>query len=130
MEEKELKTSLKQRVVIIIIAVLMLGSVIAGYAAIVMAGLISSKSSGLSDAEISALQDVYEGKVEEFKEISKDDYNKFIKYKSEIKSYDETLANTGDVKTKDLVKGSGHTLTADDSEYLAYYVGWCSDGSI
>ena len=38
MEEKDLKTSPKQRIVIIVIAVLMLGSIIASYAAIVING--------------------------------------------------------------------------------------------
>ena len=38
MDEKELKTSTKQRVFIILIAVLMVGSIIASYAAIVISG--------------------------------------------------------------------------------------------
>ena len=38
MDEKELKTSTKQRVIIGAIAIIMLGSMIAGYAAIVING--------------------------------------------------------------------------------------------
>ena len=38
MEEKELRTSPKQRIFIILIAVFMVGSIIAGYAAIVISG--------------------------------------------------------------------------------------------
>ena len=42
MEEKELKTSPTQRAFIIVIAVIMLGSIIAGYVGIVMNGSKSS----------------------------------------------------------------------------------------
>ena len=48
MDEKELKTSTKQRVAIIIIAVLMLGSIIASYAAIVFNGGKDGNTSGRS----------------------------------------------------------------------------------
>ena len=46
MEEKELKTSPKQRIFITLIAVIMLGSMIASYAAIVLNGGGSSSASG------------------------------------------------------------------------------------
>ena len=55
MEEKELKTSPKQRFFIILIAVLMLGSIIASYAAIVISGSqggTTGESTEIDDAKV------------------------------------------------------------------------------
>jgi len=131
MDEKELKTSPKQRFFIILIAIIMLGSIIASYAAIVVSGskgADTSETPEVDEAKIAELQAAYEKKEAEFKEASRDDYNKFIKYKSEIKAYNESSANEGAVEKRDLVKGSGATLSEDN--YLAYYVGWCADESV
>ena len=49
MEEKELKTSPKQRVFICLIAVVMLGSIIASYAAIIINGGNSNSSASTSE---------------------------------------------------------------------------------
>lgn len=132
MEEKELKTSLKQRIFIILIAVIMLGSIIASYAAIIINGGNSSSSSesGISEAKILEYENNYNAKVAEFKEASRSDYNKFITYKSEVKAYNETAANTNGVQTKDLLKGDGRKLAEGDNDYLAYYIGWCADESV
>ena len=134
MEEKELKTSMKQRIFIGVIAILMLGSMIAGYALIVAGGSSSSVSTGeesqISEEKAQQYAEEYEEKVAEFKEKTKGDYDKFIQYKSEIKAYNETTANEGGVQVKDLKEGSGKTLTTEDSDYLAYYVGWCADETV
>ena len=133
MDEKELKTSLKQRIFIGIIAVLMLGSVIAGYALIVANGGKTSATtdddSSISEEKITEYQAEYDAKTAEFAEASKDDYDKFISYKSEIKAFNETSANENGVQVKELVSGSG-AIIDEDSEYLAYYAGYCADGSI
>ena len=134
MEEKELKTSTGQRVAIIIIAVIMLGSIIAGYAGIV-AGVGNSANSGSDDSQISEekimeYQTAYNESLAAFKEVSKSDYDKFIQYKSEVKAYNESSANSDGLKTKDLKVGSGRELTSGDTDYLAYYIGWCADESI
>ena len=82
MEEKELKTSPKQRAVIIIIAVLMLGSIIASYAAIVLNGGKSSTGtsgdSGIDDAKVAEYEKAYEEVQAELTEATKEDYKKFI----------------------------------------------------
>jgi hypothetical protein len=31
---------------------------------------------------------------------------------------------------KDYLEGDGRTLTEGDGDYLAYYIGWCADGSV
>ena len=133
MDEKELKTSPKQRFVIILIAVIMLGSIIASYIAIVLNGNKSSSGSTTSkidQAKIDEYEVAYNEKLAEFSEKTKDDYNKFIKYKSEIKAYNETAANENGVQAVDLEKGSGEKIAEGDTEYLAYYVGWCADESV
>ena len=132
MDEKELKTSTKQRIIIAIIAVLMLGSIIAGYAAIILNG--GNKSSGtgdtkINDAKVAEYKEAYDNILAEFKDATKNDYEEFISFKSEIKAYNESSANEGGLQTRDLKKGTGEKLT-DDSDYLAYYVGWCANESV
>ena len=62
-------------------------------------------------------------------EKTKEDYDKFIKYKSEITAYNETAANENGVQVRDLEDGSGEEIK-EGTKYLAYYVGWCADESI
>lgn len=132
MDEKELKTSPKQRFFIILIAVLMVGSIIASYAAIVIAGSngTSTTSSSIDEAKVAELKADYDEKQAEFKELAQGDFEEFIKYKSEITAYNETAANTGGVTTKDLKTGTGREIGEDDEDYLAYYVGWCADETV
>ena len=132
MEEKELKTSGKQRFFIILIAVIMLGSILASYVAIVMNGSSNSDSSEtkIDEEKIAEYSKEYEEAVANFSEATKDDFNKFSKYKSEVKAYNEEAANGEYVETRDLEKGSGAEITGEDSEYLAYYIGWCADETV
>lgn len=131
MDEKELKTSTKQRVFIIFIAVLMVGSIIASYAAIVISGSQNSSSteSQVDEEKIAKLTEEYQEKQAEFQEESKDDFEKFLSYKNDVvKAYNETSANEDGLQTKDIEEGTGEDVTEDN--YLAYYVGWCADESI
>lgn len=132
MEEKELKTSVKQRVLIGAIAVILLGSIIAGYAAIVVNGGISdsSTSQGIDPEKLARYQQEYEDKAAEFKEATKADFDKFVPYRSEVVAYNETTANESGVQTRDLAVGDGKELAEGDTDYLAYYVGWCADESV
>lgn len=133
MEEKELKTSLRQRIVISLIAVVMVGSILASYIAIVIngnKGNSSSTDSGVSEEKIAQYSEEYTEKLAAFKKVSANDFAKFVTYKSEVKAYNETAANGGGVQTRDLLKGEGRKLTEDDTDYLAYYVGWCADETV
>ncbi len=131
MDQKELKTSPKQRIFIIIIAVIMLGSMIASYAAIVLNG---GKGSGgeqkVDPAKIAEYEEAYNNKVTEFSNLTAGDFGEFIAFKGEIKAYNENSANENGVQKRDLKKGTGKKLAEGDSDYLAYYVGWCADESI
>ena len=132
MDEKELKTSTKQRIFIALIAVLMLGSIIASYAAIILNGGNSSSSgdTNVDQAKVAEYQEAYNKLQAEFSEKTKDDYDRFIAYKSEIKAYNETSANEDGLQVEDLEKGSGDKISKDNAESLAYYVGWCADESV
>ena len=134
MEEKELKTSVGQRVAIIVIAVAMLGSIIAGYVAIVLNGGNKQTSlddtAGIGNEKIAAYEKSYSEKLAEFKEISQSDFDKFVQYKSEVKAYNETTANAEILQTRDLLIGDGRELVEGDTNYLAYYIGWCADESV
>lgn len=133
MEEKELQTSLKQRIAIIAIAIIMLGSIIAGYVAIVANSGNSSSSSSeteISEEKIAEYEEAYDEKLAKFQEASAYDYSKFMKYLPELAAYNESTANSGGVKTKDLRIGNGRELGEGDTNYLAYYVGWCADETV
>lgn len=132
MNEKELKTSPKQRFFIIMIAVLMLGSMIASYALIVANGGKTQVSDGsnVDQAKIAELEAKYDELEAKFKIETKADFDEFSSYRSEIKGFNETTANDGEIQTRDLKKGSGRKLAEGETNYYAYYVGWCPDESI
>ena len=133
MEEKELKTSPKQRIFIILIAILMVGSIVASYAGIVIGGNQESTdvTTGEVDEEkVAEYTEAYNKAQAEFSEAAKEDFDKFIKYNSEVTAYNESSANSEGVQIKDLKEGTGRKLTEGDSDYLAYYVGWCADESV
>lgn len=136
MDEKELKTSVKQRVGILAIAVVMLGSIIAGYAAIVINGGGSSTSSSAStegaitEEKLLQYETEYSDKLLAFEAASASDFNKFVQYRGEVTAYNETAANTSGVEAKDLLIGDGRELGEGDYNYLAYYVGWCADETV
>ena len=69
-------------------------------------------------------------KVTAFVAATASDYNEFIKFKDEITEYDEEAANSNGLDTKDLLKGEGRKLEEGDTDYLAFYVGWCANKTI
>ncbi|MBR0480011.1 FKBP-type peptidyl-prolyl cis-trans isomerase [Candidatus Saccharibacteria bacterium] len=133
MREEELKTSPKQRIIISLIAILMLGSMIAGYAVIIMNGgsksATSETSETISEEKILEYKEAYDAKLKEFQDATKSQYETLLAYKSEVKAYNETAANSG-VSSRDLKKGSGRELGEGDKDYFAYYIGFCADESV
>ncbi|MBQ6486917.1 FKBP-type peptidyl-prolyl cis-trans isomerase [Candidatus Saccharibacteria bacterium] len=133
MEEKELQTSTKQRIFIAIIAVVMLGSMIAGYAAIIIGNNGNNNNTNqnsISEEKKIQYEEEYNTALTNFKKKSQKDFDKFIAFKKAIKAYNETTANENGVQTRDYVVGDGRTLTDGDTNYLAYYVGWCANETI
>lgn len=135
MDQNSVKTSTKQRVIIAIVAIVMLGSIIASYAAIVISG--SQKSSSTPEVDQSLISDLtakYEAKSAEVdaaaKTFSDTYYNEFSAYQSEVKAYNEISANEGGLVKTDLKAGTGRELAEGDTDYFAYYIGWCADETI
>lgn len=130
MEEKELKTSLKTRIFIAVIAVIMVGSIIAGYIAIVLSGNNSDKSAEVDTQKLAEYQQEYTQAQTELESDSQADFEVFVPYRAEVVAYDQTAANEAGLQTRDLLEGEGKELTEGDTDYLVFYVGWCPDASV
>ncbi len=133
MDTKSLKTSVWQRIIIVVVALLLLGSTVLTYMFIVMSGSGSSQSSE-TDAKVAELREQYDAKSEEINEAAKPLSEKYFKtfesFKSQVKAYNATTANNSVLETKDLKEGTGRVLEEKDYNYDAYYIGWCADGSV
>ena len=134
MPEKELKTSLKQRIFIIVIAVILLGSTIAAYVATVVIGDLQKTPAKINNEELTALEEEYSAKQGEINdygnELSKKYFDTMKSYTSRVKAYNATSINNDGLKTKDLKEGTGRELKDGDTDYFAYYIGWCADESV
>ena len=131
MDQDLLKTSTKQRIIIGAIAILMIGSMIATYAGIVLGNQKGTEGTD-TNALIIKAEKAYNEVANKVASASSDNFNKFINYKGEISAFNETEANQlNGVGTRDVLEGTGRSIDAtDDVDYLAYYVGWCPDDSI
>ncbi len=133
MDEKSLKTNWKQRAVILVIAILLLGSTVFAYMFIVLNGN-SGSSTSEQEALIEKLTEEYDAKGDEIEAaavpLSEQYLGSFKGYLSEVKAYNSATANSAGLEVKDLKEGSGKTLAENDLDYTAYYIGWCADGSI
>lgn len=126
MEEKSLKTTWKQRIIIGIIAFLLLGSTIAVYVFIAMGNEVD-----YTKMTTTQLQTAYEETYQEYEgivsDLSSKYFDEFVAYKSNVKGYNSTTANSNGVTSKDLKEGTGAEV---GDNYSAYYIGWCSDETI
>ena len=122
MQEKELKTSLSQRIIIGIIAVLLFASTIAIYALIVLNGEKNKATSSVKKEELAAVTKELTEKQKQLKtaseKMSKQYFNTLNSFRSKVKAYNaESVQNAG-LKVYDL------------KSYYAYYIGWCPDESV
>lgn len=131
MDEKSLKTSRWQRLGILIIAILLLGGTVFAYLFIFMG---SSSSDTSNDELIADLTEQYDAKAAELEAaaapLSDQYFDDFSGYLSEVKAYNAASAEAEVLGVKDLKTGTGKTLEEGDTDYFAYYIGWCADGSI
>ena len=113
MEEKELKTSPKQRLIIGLIALLMLGSTIAVYVMIVM----GNDTVNYSKMTLSQLESAYEETYAEYntraEELSKDYFDTFKEYRSEVKAFN--AESVTEVSSRDLKEGDGEVVANGNS---------------
>ena len=131
MDEKSLKTTRWQRIGILIIAILLLGGTVFAYLFIFMG---SSSSDTSNDELIADLTEQYDAKAAELEAaaapLSDQYFDDFSDYLSEVKAYNAASAEAEVLGVKDLKTGTGKTLEEGDTDYFAYYIGWCADGSI
>ena len=128
----DLRTSPKQRLIIIVIAIFMLISTFALYAGIVLNYSGSSSTSSLTSEEQARYDELmaeYNDKVAaQTKELSDKYFETFKTYKSKVKSFN--AASVTDIKTEDLKVGTGKTIEEDSTDYSAYYIGWLSNEKV
>lgn len=130
MDEKQLKTSLWQRIIIILVAILLLGSTVLTYMFIVMS---SGNSKQSAEDRVAQLEEEYNSKRAELQTAAQPVGEKYFeelkKYTSQVKSFNAAAANSAKLQITDLKIGTGRQLTEGDTDYMAYYIGWCPDGS-
>ncbi len=128
MEEKDLRPNRKQRLLFALIAALFILIPIGTYILIIM----GKGDINYSKMTIEQLQNAYNEKVTaldaEAAELSNKYFEDLKSYRSEVKGYNKNTANSNGVTSRDLKEGTGDTVS--DSNYSAYYIGWCSDESI
>ncbi len=130
MDEKSLKTSLWQRIAILAAAVILISGTLLTYVMVVL----NNSTSDNSEAVIDQLSEEYTAKGQEIEArgavLSPKYFTDFVSYKSQVKAYNSANANAAGLDIKDLKVGTGKTLGDGDTDYMAYYIGWCADGSI
>ncbi len=127
MDEKLLKTSITQRIWITVIAVLLLGSTIATYVAIVA----SSQNKGGSQSDLETQYSEKQNEISAYSEtLSNKYFSDFVNTRSQVKAYNAEAANSKGVQKNDLKEGTGRELTTGDLNYFAYYIGFCADETV
>lgn len=131
MSEEILKTTWKQRVVSIVVAVILLGTTMAAYIALIInkgeAPVVKNPKAHELELKLKEESAKLDSRVSE---LSKQYYARLLRFRPEVKAYNAAAANGSGVKTRDLELGSGDALTEKSADYLAYYIGFCPDESI
>ena len=131
-QHPELKTSLKQRIAIIVVAIIMVGSTIALYMGIVLSYNNNADTTAASSEKQERFDELYaeyQAKVDaQAAELSTEYFDSFSPYLSNVKSFN--AAAITEVTTKDLKVGTGTEVTEGFTDYSAYYLGWLSDETI
>lgn len=139
---EERKTTGKQRLIILAIAAFMLFSTFALYVSIVLNYQNAETQSQIDQDkqnELSKLYNEYQLKLnEQGNELSGKYFDTFKPYLSNVKAFN--AAEVGELKTNDLVKGTGRkienkygedgSVSEADVDYAAYYIGFLSDETI
>ena len=139
---EERKTTGKQRLIILAIAAFMLFSTFALYVSIVLNYQNSETQAQLDQDKqnkLSQLYSEYQLKLnDQANELSKKYFDTFKPYLANVKAFN--AASVTELKTNDLVKGSGRkvqnqydedgNLSNADVDYAAYYIGYLADETI
>ncbi len=128
----DLRTSPKQRIIIIVIAIFMLFSTFALYTGIILnyGGGTKSNLTSEEQARYDELMAEYNNKVTaQTKELSDKYFDQFKTYKGKVKSFN--AASVDNLKKEDLKVGKGKKVSDKNfSDYSAYYIGWLSDEKV
>ncbi len=120
-----------QRIGIWIIAVFMLVGTVGSFIAIVLANSNQQTDKQRAQAAYAAYQkesEEYQAKVDaQASELSKQYYATFSQFASRPAAFD--AASVTELKTNDLIVGTGDTIT-DNSSFTAYYLGWNPSGKV
>ncbi len=128
-QQMELKTSLRQRIAVIIVAIVLLGSTAALYIGIVLGYNNSSAVQTADQTRFDELYAAYQTEVNaQAAELSTVHFDTFKEYKSRIKAFN--AASVTEIKTEDLKIGTGTEVTENFHDYSAYYIGWLSDEKV
>lgn len=130
MQQSNLKTSLKQRIIIGVIALILIASSIIGYAL----AIISNQTTAETNRKTSELQIKFTEKRSElttaYKELSDRYFKEFSSFRSFVKGFNAANAEAGGIVKQDLKIGDGEILTPGKTDYLAYYIGFCPNEKI
>ena len=133
MDQNQLKTSWKTRIVIGVIAFLMMFSTMAVYALIVLSGEKEKKTDNGNAEELAKMEKELTEKRAELetmtKELSSKYYEEMKSYRSNVRAFNAQSVNDNGLKTTDLKEGDGEEITSESS-YHSYYIGWCADESV
>lgn len=137
MDQKYLKTTWKQRILIIFVAIMLVGITFATYVGLVVNETITKSKDNEKSTDTSKTEELYQKYVAKSaeldtaaKSIAPQYYDNLLSYKSAVKGYNEESANSSGLQTEDLKVGDGTEVTDSWNDYYAYYIGYCPDESI
>ncbi len=128
------KTTPKQRIFFVLIAVFLLATTFMLYAGMVLTNKSDQQKTSTENEfyeKYSDIQARYQSEVDDAaKVLSSEYFDTFKAYKDKAKAFN--AADVTELKTKDYVIGDGEEIVdgAEDYDYSAYYIGWLSDGTI
>ncbi len=127
------KTTKWQRIGILAITALVIGSTFALYIGITLSYDAKSADSANKSAKMQRLEQVYSEYVTQTNaqaaELSTKYFDEFASFKSRVVAYNG--ADINELKATDLVIGDGEEVTDSNfTDYAAYYVGWLQDGTV
>ena len=133
MDQKALKTSWKQRIIIIIIALILFFSTIAMYVGLMLSAAKPSQTtqSSKTNPAVTKIARQYSQKMQELRNnLSQEYLNVLSNYKSEVKAFNAAKATKNGLQTKGLKTGTGPQITKGFIKYLSFYIGFCPSGKV
>lgn len=128
------KTSPKQRIFFVLVAIFLLATTFMLYAGMALSDKNRQNSQNAKndiEGRYAALQEKYQAEVDVVgNKLSEQYFDQFVAYKEKVKAFN--AADVVELKTKDYVVGDGEEIDdgTTNTNYSAYYIGWLSDGTV